>query len=66
MDLPIEHGGFPVRYVAVYQRLTFVETKPQNTMVAGRFPKVAAGKTSSGWWFGTFFIFPYIGDNHPN
>ena len=20
----------------------------------------------SGWWFGTFFIFPYIGDNHPN
>ena len=20
----------------------------------------------SGWWFGTFFIFPYIGDSHPN
>ena len=20
----------------------------------------------SGWWFGTFFIFPYIGSNHPN
>jgi hypothetical protein len=20
----------------------------------------------SGWWFGTFFIFPSIGDNHPN
>ena len=20
----------------------------------------------SGWWFGTFFIFPYIGNNHPN
>ena len=19
-----------------------------------------------GWWFGTFFIFPYIGINHPN
>ena len=30
----------------------------------------SAGKwtieTSPGWWFGTFFIFPYIGDNHPN
>ena len=29
----------------------------------------ATGKTSavgvSGWWFGTFFIFPYMGDNHP-
>ena len=21
---------------------------------------------SSRWWFGTFFIFPYIGNNHPN
>ena len=20
----------------------------------------------SGWWFGTFYIFPYIGNNHPN
>ena len=20
----------------------------------------------TGWWFGTFIIFPYIGDNHPN
>ena len=20
----------------------------------------------SGWWFGTCFIFPYIGNNHPN
>ena len=22
--------------------------------------------TLPGWWFGTFFIFPYIGNNHPN
>ena len=20
----------------------------------------------AGWWFGTFFIFPYVGNNHPN
>ena len=20
----------------------------------------------AGWWFGTFPIFPYIGNNHPN
>jgi hypothetical protein len=20
----------------------------------------------TGWWFGTCFIFPYIGNNHPN
>ena len=24
------------------------------------------GNISSDWWFGTFFIFPYIGDNNPN
>ena len=24
------------------------------------------GGYSAGWWFGTFFIFPYIGNNHPN
>ena len=23
-------------------------------------------KTYSAWWFGTFFIFAYIGNNHPN
>ena len=23
-------------------------------------------KWMTGWWFGTFFIFPYIGNNHPN
>ena len=22
--------------------------------------------TMTGWWFGTFFIFPYIGNNHPS
>ena len=24
------------------------------------------GMKDTGWWFGTFFIFPYIGSNHPN
>ena len=23
-------------------------------------------QNTTGWWFGTFFIFPYIGSNHPN
>ena len=25
-----------------------------------------AAVSITGWWFGTFFIFPYIGNNHPN
>ena len=24
------------------------------------------GSIFTGWWFGIFFIFPYIGKNHPN
>ena len=24
------------------------------------------GQSATGWWFGTFFIFPYIGNIHPN
>ena len=36
----------------------------------GRTPQnqitVVVKKMSTGWWFGTFCIFPYIGNNHPN
>ena len=32
----------------------------------GHFSKLQSCKPKSGWWFGTFFIFPYIGNNHPN
>ena len=27
---------------------------------------IAMGVTITGWWFGTFFMFLYIGNNHPN
>jgi len=27
---------------------------------------LALAQHESGWWFGAFFIFPYIGKNHPN
>ena len=33
----------------------------------GYHSKIGHGKWwKTGWWFGTFFIFPYIGNNHPN
>jgi hypothetical protein len=28
--------------------------------------EVRAITTYTGWWFGTCFIFPYIGNTHPN
>ena len=30
-----------------------------------RFSVVNPESISPGWWFGTFFIFPYIGNNNP-
>ena len=30
------------------------------------FPCAQGFQWRSGWWFGTFFIFPYIGNNYPN
>ena len=27
---------------------------------------LACYNTVTGWWFGTCFIFPYFGNNHPN
>ena len=29
-------------------------------------PNMVTVTITTGWWFGTFFIFPYIGNNHPN
>ena len=31
-----------------------------------RGPNLIVDNHLSGWWFGTFFIFPYIWNNHPN
>jgi hypothetical protein len=36
---------------------------PQNIQ---KKPLVSILQWYTGWWFGTFFIFPYIGNNHPN
>ena len=30
------------------------------------FDPQSFGDIKTGWWFGTFFIFPYIGNNHLN
>ena len=36
-------------------------------VVRGYIPSLAwAIYIYTGWWFGTFFIFPYIGKNNPN
>ena len=41
--------------------LTTMTMEPPLTMEPPMF-----NPFNPGWWFGTSFIFPYIGDNHPN
>ena len=38
---------------------------PTGWVFVSKFPSLQY-PTVSGWWFGTFFIFPYIGNHHPN
>jgi hypothetical protein len=35
-------------------------------LVVQDFATIQSIISLAGWWFGAFFIFPYIGKNHPN
>ena len=41
---------------------------PQRSKIGrtGGWLRTKSCTTKTGWWFGTFFIFPYIGNAHPN
>ena len=45
-----------------FSETLFVDDDPAN---ATELP-MSGCETIPGWWFGTFFIFPYSGNNHPN
>jgi hypothetical protein len=47
----VDNMLMPITWVFVLQVLWF--WPPKHTYI-------------TGWWFGTCFIFPYIGNNHPN
>ena len=44
----------------------FCRTLQRRFSLDGRWWMDLAWDIWSGWWFGTFFCFPYIGNNHPN
>ena len=43
-----------------------MERRLWNTAQWANFTWAYDANIKSGWWFGTFFIFAYIGNNHPN
>ena len=74
--LPVFYGnlhrlpiGFDEPHRALWARGKFLTRKIRWWM--GACPRIHSTNhpcwpTKSGWWFGTFLIFPYIGNNHPN
>ena len=48
--------GKPSKWTMVFQRGYEKRTEDRSTYYTWK----------SGWWFGTVFMFPYIGNNHPN
>jgi hypothetical protein len=44
---------------------TVRETKNQSWSFSIDKDTITKMKCLPGWWFGSFFIFPYIGNNHP-
>jgi hypothetical protein len=34
--------------------------------MVGHYAPISVWWFLTGWWFGTFFVFPYIGNNNPN
>ena len=46
-------------YVNVYQRVSIIFDR-------GPIFQLLGVCNHAGWWFGTFFIFPYIWNNHPS
>ena len=62
---PCTIWGFPKIGLPQKRWMVYSEKKP----IWNGFGDPISGnlkyKTWSGWWFGTFFIFPYIGNNNP-
>ena len=55
------HSGPAPRDTILVQRISKKSLKSRGFAKAQEYLK-----TNTGWWFGTFFIFPYIWNNHPN
>ena len=53
--------------LATQEKVLFPCTASRNQQVSSFFiPHLCVIDIISGWWFGTCFIFPYIGNSNPN
>ena len=60
MFFGLQEVDFVKRSISLREKQAFSIIFQAQEYQLGIHPKL------TGWWFGTFFIFPYIGNNHPN
>ena len=53
------------QYIVIPKRHNIFAKHPESSPKRHHFYK-SQSPFKSGWWFGTFFIFPYIGNSNPN
>ena len=70
LELPIPnvlHQRTPRAQVVPRGATVTVPAGPGRSQARGPPPVMFGGLYNyTGWWFGTFFVFPYIGNNNPN
>jgi len=54
----------PTLHISSY--IIYVLLKTPVRLVTSHVLLKSPVRTNTGWWFGTLYIFPYIGNNHPN
>ena len=59
------HDGYMTVAIPVVF-LMWIKGQDSEDLRNHRFTESIGTQTIPGWWFGTCFIFPYIGNNHPN
>ena len=69
MIIPVQTNALDTLRVANFYSMNLIDFAQFESFEVkyGRdWEKQRRVETFSGWWFGTFFIFPYIWNNHPN
>jgi len=60
------YGGVTIKNESGITQHFFLSVKHRYLITFGATNMGLLAWYISGWWFGTCFIFPYIGNNHPN
>ena len=66
LTIPIDFDGFLYQPASGQGLSIWCPRSLMDSIIVQSWHWLQSPKKSSGWWFGTFYIFPYIWNNHPN